>query len=205
MGYSIELYNLDCKDLGRTFASGDAALLQEVRTGQGAVLHFQDDPDFRAEWDARLQDLLIGNSGKVLAAHGCDPKQESAPEVSDAMALAFVAVVRVKGEFIGELRHSSMTGRSFREEFLAKDAPEALGTSVDLFNLMSRPLFGIQHEDYPSWGGLTIEEIREITRNIDMEDPPTTGDSDEDSWLYELCDALCYAREAGKDIVSLYL
>src|SRR5579871_6517974 len=124
MGYSLELYNLAPPELARTLASGDTAFLEEVRAKQGPVLGFADEAQ-RAEWESKLRELLTGNTGKVLAAHGFDPAQSSAPEVSDALALAFAAAVRTKGEFIGDLRHSSMAGRTFREQFLAKDAPAA--------------------------------------------------------------------------------
>ena len=44
-----------------------------------------------------------------------------------------------------------------------------------------------------------------MPQNLRLEDLPAMDNSDEDSWLYELCDALLYAKNANKDIVSLYL
>lgn len=198
MGYAVELYACDWADLQAVLGAGDTGFLDAVRRDQGPGLaHLP-----MAEWDAALRDLLL-----LPAAQRAGSKSAQAgPETSDAGALAWAAVIRQRGELIGRLQHSSMAGRAFREEFLAKLAPAALSTALDLAALLtSRTLFGLWHAAYPSWGGLTRAEISGLVSAIDMDALPALGDSDDDAWFYALCDALVYAHQAGRDIVSLYL
>ena len=160
MGYSIELYGLDWQKLGRVFGSGDRELYEAVVQKEGPRLSVASDAELKAAWERALGELLLGDLGRELAALGADAKARAPQEASDATALAVAAVIRNQGEPIGDLRHSSVSGQYFRETFLAHDAPRALNTSVDLLLLVSRPLFGLTHSGFPSWGGLRQSEVR---------------------------------------------
>jgi hypothetical protein len=203
MGYSIELYALNWDHLASVFGSGDKALLESILSRQGPKLFFRDSLE-KTNWEQQLTDLLLGAAGRRLALD--QPANAQVTEVSDAFALALTAIIRQRGEFIASLQHSSMAGSHFREDFLANSAARALGTSSELLLfLVDRPLFGLHHSGFPSWGGLQKTEIDTLLEKVTLSDLPPMGDSDDDAWLYDLCDALFYAKDSGRDIVSLYL
>jgi len=114
-------------------------------------------------------------------------------------------IIRTVGDRVGEMEHVTRSGEFFRDDFLGKEAPAVLRTSVSLGLLVSRPLFGLTHELYPSWGGLTKAEIAAVLGPFSSENLPETGDSDIDGWLYELVDCLEAVRQSGSDLVSLYI
>src|ERR1700676_3224502 len=104
------------------------------------------------DWESKLRDMIVGPFGRTVAATNLGPNT-IATGVSDAAALAVVTIIRGRGEYIGELRHSSISGRSFREEFLGRSVPAALRTNLDIGTLLTgRAFLGLQHSGYPSWG-----------------------------------------------------
>src|SRR5947209_2935169 len=118
MGYSLELYNVSWRELRTVLGSSDSALFDAVKSRQGPKLFLEGASPSRNEWAEALSDLLLGPTGRFAATWSPDGDAGSAVEASRALALAFVAVIRETGEFIGSLQHSSASGQTFREGFL---------------------------------------------------------------------------------------
>lgn len=205
MPHIMEFYGLDWSDLGKTLGSGDRDLVDRVDQENGDnFFRSAEDQENRLVWRKILEALICGRRGKALAARGPEPNIQ--PEAaSDIAALALAAMVRTLGTGIGELEHSTSSGSFFREEFLEREAPRLLKSSVVLTQLINRPLFGLVHEEtYPSWGGLKKAEVRLLLENRAGDGIPSADDSDVEAWLYDLCTCLQAAHEDGSDIVTVY-
>lgn len=206
MSYMLEMYSLDWNALGAVFGSGNKQLVKQVDEQFGEQF-FRASPAAeheRAVWRGTLDALIAGRRGHALAARG--PVATGAPEqVTDSTALAMAGIIRVSGGRVGEMEHSSSSGDFFRDEFLAAEAPAILRTQVNLGLLLSRPLFGIEHELSPSWGGLTKAEVAAVLGRFSAENSPEADDSDVEGWLYDLIDSLEAVRQNGTDLVTLYI
>ena len=204
MPYVLEFYSLDWAELGKAMGSGDHALVNRIDQENGDnFFRGVEDQETRLIWRKVLEALICGRRGKNLAEWGPEPKIQP-EEASDIAALALVGMVRTLGTGIGELEHSTTSGSFFREEFFGKEAPVLLKSLVNLEQLLSRPLFGIVHEIYPSWGGLKKTEIKLLLENLAGHRIPPLDDSDVEAWLYDLYGCLRIAYENGTDIVTVY-
>lgn len=204
MPYILELYSLDWRTLGKVFGSGNRALFDRIAQENGD--NFFRGPENQEEhllWKKVLEALICGRRGQTLAAQGPEPKIPP-EEVSDHMALALVGIIRTLGVGIGEMEHSTASGSFFRDDFFGQEAPALLSSPTNLTQLLSRPLFGVTHGTYPSWGGLKKAEIQLLIENMANHTIPPVDDSDVEAWLYELCDCLHAAYEDGTDIVTVY-
>ena len=160
MSYMLEIYGLDWKALSEIFGSGDKRLVAQIDREYGEKF-YRGSPTAeyeRSVWRGSLDALICGRPGKALAASG-PTGSASAEETTDSTALAMAGIIRTVGDRVGEMEHVTRSGEFFRDDFLGKEAPAVLRTSVSLGLLVSRPLFGLTHELYPSWGGLTKAEI----------------------------------------------
>ncbi|MFH1896737.1 MAG: hypothetical protein ABH886_00595 [Candidatus Desantisbacteria bacterium] len=201
MGYTVEFYCLDWKELGKKLGCKDKKLLNSILEEETQELDL--DPDVQKEYKEALENILMKDEWLERKKQGADWAETK--EASDGEAMAMVSIVRHIGERIGEMSHSSAGGEDFREVFLKEEAKKALTTSVDLLLLIDRPFFGLQSPGYPSWGGLKKSEIKKVLGDTTLEDLPEMDDSDAEAWLYELVDYLTYASESNKDIITLYL
>ncbi len=206
MSYMLEMYSLDWKALGEVFGSGNKILVGQIDKQFGEQF-FRGSPTAehdRAVWRGALDALIGGRRGQELVASG--PQGPGVPEqVTDSTALALAGIIRTVGDRVGEMEHSTSSGDFFRDEFLAREAPAILRTTINLGLLVSRPLFGLEHDLYPSWGGLTKMEIPAVVGSFSTEKPPEANDSDIEGWLYDLIDSLDAVRQNGADLVTLYL
>ena len=206
MGYMLEFYSLPWAGLGAALGSGDAGLLQRARELQRSQMEdvAADLPAGR-EWEGALEDLIGGDLGRRL--RGRDALGQGEPEeASQAAAVAMAALVRALGERLGGLSHRTRGGDVFREDFLGGQAQTALHPPVDLRLLTQRPLFGLVHSGYPSWGGLAAAEARAIvTGTPEPDDLPDLEDPDASSWLFALWEMLASAGDRERDLVTLYL
>lgn len=204
MPYILEFYSLDWSELGKALGSGDRELLGRVDLENGGnFFRGPEEAENRLVWRKVVEALVAGRRGKALAARGPQPGGEP-EEASDLTALALVGLIRTLGVGIGELEHSTASGPFFREDFFERQAPALLGTRADLTRLLSRPLFGLAHETYPSWGGLAKAEIKAVLDGLGGREPPAAEDSDVEGWLYDLHQCLLAAHEEGTDIVTVY-
>ena len=142
------------------------------------------------------------------------------PEVSDKAALVFAALVRALGKPVGVIRHDGSVASDkdgelpmdFRAMFLDGVAGSCLNNHRIGETLVARPLFGLFHLDFLSWGGLSRSEIAEL---LPKYAPPSTEEkADEEwqviaasaqGWLDDLMNALRGAAAAQSDLVTLYL
>jgi hypothetical protein len=204
MPYTLEFYSLNWRAFGQALGSGNRALLDQIVQENGD--NFFRGPENQEEhllWRKILEALICGRRGQALAAQGPAPKRPL-EEVSDRMALALVGIIRTLGVGIGEMEHSTASGSFFRDDFFGKEAPALFQSSIDLPQLLNRPLFGLIHGIYPSWGGLKKAEIHLLIENMANHKIPPVDDSDVEAWLYELYYFVRAAYEEGTDIVTVY-
>lgn len=142
---------------------------------------------------------------------------QSPPDVSDDAALVLASFVRHLGKPLGAISHegSVILDRDlplrFRTMFLDGVAGSCFGDHRLGEKLASRPLLGLYHLDFLSWGGLSRQELAEIVPRYAL--AASTHEEDDwddvadyaDTWLDALVAALRAAQSAGTDLVTLYL
>ena len=203
MGYNLELYQLDWQQLRETIGSGDRELVAAIDANFDPRMFKGDDSAQRhILWRKVVEALVAGRRGSEIRQRTADPSFRE--EVTDLAALAMCGIIRSLGVKVGMLEHSGSGGDVFREEFLAA-LPSALGIPITGEDIICRPLSGMLHKLYPSWGGLTRAEIDKVFQTVSMDELPTLGDSDLDGWLYDFMDALEAVHEKNSDLVTLYL
>jgi hypothetical protein len=142
------------------------------------------------------------------------------PEVSDNAALVFAALVRQLGKPVGAIRHDGSVVRDqegelpldFRAMFLDGVACSCFKDHALGERLVARPMFGLFHLDFLSWGGLTQSEIAGLLAKFA---PPSDQEKRDEEWrdiapyaegwLTDLVTALRAAAAAKTDVVTLYL
>lgn len=202
MGYSLDLFCLDWQRLGNALGSGDLAMIDRVSRGTGAAF-FPDAARRGHDCAKALEGLILGDYGKRLRARGVDAAMAEPETVTAEVAIAFCALIETLGQTAGQVIHNSAAGTAFRDRFLFQ-AQVVLQSPVDLDRLIQRPLFGIVHEGYPAWGGLSRAEVAQVLSRHPLEELPEMEDSDQDEWLYGILEALQHSRQAGVDSITLY-
>ena len=204
MGQTLELYQLDWTQLTGTLGSGNTALVKEIESSLDHRMFTAADAEIqKLLWRKAVEALVTGRRGEEIrqrATHEPDYREE----VTDLAALAMLGIIRSQGVPVATLEHNSKAGDAFREEFLAA-LPAALGLAVEPELIVNRPLSGLTHATYPSWGGLSKSEIAQVFNRVSMDDLPTLDDSDLDGWLYDFINGLEAVYEAKSDLVTLYL
>ncbi len=204
MPYTLEFYSLNWRAFGQALGSGNRALLDRIAQENGD--NFFRGPENQEEqllWKKILEALICGRRGQALAAQGPEPKILP-EEVSDRVALAMIGIIRTLGVGVGEMEHSTASGSFFRDDFFGKEAPALFQAPIPLTPLLNRPLFGLIHGIYPSWGGLKKAEIQSLIAGRANHELPNVEDSDVEAWFYELEDCLRAAYEDGTDLVTVY-
>lgn len=203
MGYTLECYLLNWDELRDAFGSGRRELYEEtLKTAQSTgILESARKRGHRVE--QAIESLILGGAGRELAHLQPDAKVPPA-EAADEFALAFTALIRTLGAPAGELVHSMRAGPQFRDTFFEEHAQSHF-QDVDISQLLSRPLFGRLHSEFPSWGGLSAPEVAAAFKGKSADEIPPGADSDEDDWMHSLFTVLDNANQAQSDIVTLYL
>ena len=204
MGYTLEIYQLGWYDIGKALGGGGRELFDrvvrenEARFFAGAP----GDSDEPVIWRKIVEAFVCGRRGEETAGRGPEfPGEEEA--LSGPAALAVAAIIATIGEPIGRMEHSSAGGEMFRR-FIEEEAFKALQPPFGLGFLLDRPLFGMTHDGFPSWGGLKYREIKDIVSGRSISDLPDLEDSDLNAWLFELFDLLETAYENESYIVTVY-
>jgi len=153
---------------------------------------FGSGPDFSEGLERWIEGELGGGGG---------PPVEPAP--GDALGL--VLLIKHHGQCIGSLQHSEAAGTKFEERFVRDAAVKALQPLFPLELLLSRPLFGVEQEDLPLWGGLTREELASIAPKLSQDAPTDESDLDIDAWMSDLWNCLGSAVDLGTDLITLYV
>jgi hypothetical protein len=142
------------------------------------------------------------------------------PDVDDHAALVFAAIVRELGKPVGAIRHTASVVQDidgelpidFHAMFLDGVAGASFQDHALGEKLTARPMFGLFHLDFLSWGGLTQPELATL---LPKYAPPSEDEKDDDEyvivapfaegWLNDLVAALRAADAAKTDMVTLYL
>ncbi len=133
-----------------------------------------------------------------------DLKKNIAEEKNDLAVegvLALVAAIETYGEKLGTLEQPTGAGEMFRDEFLDGAAAKAFDFTRFGEYLTSRELFGYKPLDYPSWGALFRNELIKLS---DVSASTSTGNEDFDAWLTDLAKFIKQAKEAGRDLLTVY-
>jgi hypothetical protein len=160
-----------------------------------------------------LDEIAEAMAQKVPPGH--DP-----PEIGDTPALVFAAMVRQLGKPLGAIRHDGSVVRDqggelpmdFHAMFLDGVAGACFQDHTLGETLSARPLFGLFHLDFLSWGGLTQREIGAL---LPKYAPPSEDEKQDEEyraiapyaqgWLTDLVAALRAAAAAKTDLVTLQL
>lgn len=203
MSYALELYAVDWNALTATLGRADGALVERIASRASSLFPdgIDDAEGRRLVFRRTLDAFLFGPRGLEIAARGPLPEHEE-EELSDVAAIVFSNILSATGSPLGALDHSSTGGPAFRDDFLLR-LPLLLGVPFDFTLLIARPLFGLTHPSYPSWGGLHRDEIAAIV-DREPDPPPLTGDDDVDLWLHDLHEALTECSVRKTDLVTIY-
>jgi hypothetical protein len=195
MGYSLEFYCLSWEMLRSELTKRRPDVTEAAYESQWMEL-WEDEEDPTSVWARALDEistaLAIERSGSTESL-----------ELSDDAALAFVAIVRRLGSYLGSLEHASASGEYFREEFLSRIAAGFFQEPLLGEYLTERPFHGLTSDVYPSWGGLRQAEVSQLMNKY--RPPGQELEEDFSIWLDELVTLLEDATDAKNDLVTLYL
>lgn len=230
MSFALEFYSLSWDALKTALTQRKPELLSALEDRQWPRLLQDTDlgqPAHHLLWDEA--NPFSGNAGPTIA-DGLDeiaermaqkaPPDHDPPEVGDEAALVFAAMVRQLGKPVGAIRHIG-SAASDEDGELPIDLHASFfdGVAGSCFqdhtlgdSLSARPLLGLFHLDFLSWGGLTQQEIAVLLPKYAA--PSNAKKQDEDyiavaayaeRWLSELVNALRATAAAKTDLVTLHL
>ncbi len=224
MSFSFEFYSLSWNTLKAALIQRKPELIRAVQERQ---------------WDKLLADTDlarndddkggVGMGREALFADGFDeiaeamarkvPARGDPPDVGDNAALVTAAVIRHLGKPVGAISHRGSVVRDKDGEFpLDFHAAFLDGVAGACFKdhelgekLAARPLFGLFHLDFLSWGGLSQREIGDLLGKYAL--PPDIKQDEDwqavaqnaEAWLNEIVKSLKAAAAAKTDLVTLYL
>lgn len=224
MSFSLEFYSLSWDALKSALTQRKPELIRAVQERQ---------------WDKLLSDTDLAKNdddpgggslrGEALFANAFDEIAEAMartlapghepPDVGDDAALVFAAIVRQLGKPVGTISHRGSVVRDrdgefpldFRAMFLDGVAGTCFKDHALGEKLAARPLFGLFHLDFLSWGGLTRQEIDDLLRTYALPEQENRDEewlaiaADAEAWLNDLLKSLRAASAAKADLVTLYL
>jgi len=232
MRFALECYALSWDALKAALSQRQPELLQAVEHQQWSKLLDDTDlgrPDHHLLPYPHEEVGVHARSIPSAIVHGFDEIAETVarkpsanqdpPEISDNAALVFAGVVRQMGKPLGALRHEASAAKDqdgeslvdFRAMFLNGVAGSCFKDHGLGENLAARPLFGLFHLDFLSWGGLTKGEIDGLLANYALPDAEREDEEwqaiagSAETWLNQLVGALRNAQATKTDLVTLYL
>src|SRR5262245_10780035 len=191
MGYSLEFYSLAWDSLRIELSQPRRGILDDARRVKGIGPFHSRSAESALQWRA-----AIAGVSRALNSGGLDEF-----ELVGDKALAFAVMVRYLGSSLGTLDHASASGKEFRYEFLDRIAGQCFQDPMLGTRLTERAFYGLISLEYPSWGGLTREEVRRIVESF----RPTAIEARYQVWLDELRDILDAASERDSDVMTLYM
>ncbi|HEX7966828.1 MAG TPA: hypothetical protein VF502_01310 [Stellaceae bacterium] len=224
MSFSLEFYSLSWDALKSALTQRQPELIRAVQERVWDKL--LDDTDLARNDDDKDG---LGMGPEAIFADGFDeiaeamarklPTTGDPPDVGDNAALVTAAVIRHLGRPVGAISHGGSVVRDkdgefpmdFRAMFLDGVAGSCFKDHALGEKLAARPLFGLFHLDFLSWGGLTRQEIDDLLRNYSLPEQEKRDEewqaiaADAEAWLNELVKSLRNAAAAKSDLVTLYL
>jgi hypothetical protein len=224
MSFSLEFYSLSWNTLKTTLIQRKPELIRAVQERQWDKLLSDSD---LARNDDDKGGLSMGPA--AIFADGLDeiaeamtaklPPRGDPPDIGDNAALVTAAVIRHLGKPLGTISHRGSVVRDkdgefpldFRTMFLDGVAGACFKDHELGEKLAARPLFGLFHLDFLSWGGLTQREIVDllgkyaVPPDIKQEEDWQAVSQNAEAWLGALVKSLNAAAAAKTDLVSLYL
>ncbi len=202
MGYTVSFFSMNLSNLAMALRGEQRdRLRRHIIQGAGGKL-FASAAGRGLDCEAALADLLGGTLGSALVSRPAQSPAEP-QDASDAVAIAFLALIQTLGVPAGELIHNSAAGPMFRDHFLDQTLPSVLAP-FDWYLLVDRPMFGLTHPGYPTWGGLGQQECQTLWQGHSLDTLPELEDSDEEEWLYSIGEALTVANAHGTGLLTLY-
>ena len=220
MSYALEFYSLSWDALKAALVQRKPALMTAIEERHwDKLLDDTDLSELDDEDDLRHPAGVIADAFDEIAEAMAQklPPDHDPPDISDRAALVFAAVVRELGKPIGGISHDASTTRDrdlplrFRESFLDGVAGACFSDHGLGEALAARPLFGLFHLDFLSWGGLTQAELATLlpkyalTNAVKRDEDWQAVAGYAESWLADLVKALRAAAGAKSDLVALYL
>jgi hypothetical protein len=220
VSYALEFYSLSWDALKAALIARKPALMTAI--GERHWDKLLDDTDLGElddEDDLRHPAAVIADAFDEIAEAMAQkvPPGHDPPDISDRAALVFAAVVRELGKPVGNISHDASATRDrdlplrFRENFLDGVVGSCFNDHGIGESLAARPLFGLFHLDFLSWGGLTQAELATLLSNYALTDAVKRDEDWQtvaayaDAWLGDLIKALRAAAGAKSDLVALYL
>ncbi|HEV8026246.1 MAG TPA: hypothetical protein VGP50_02385 [Stellaceae bacterium] len=226
MSFALEFYSLSWDALKSALTQRKPELIAAVQAQQWDRL-VNDTDLVHNDNDAANADVTQGED--VVFADGFDeiaeamaqkvPPGRDPADVGDNAALVVAAMIRHLGKPVGAIQHAASVihdkdgevPMDFYGMFLDGVAGSAFNDHGLGDKLMARPLFGLFHLDFLSWGGLTQAEIAALMPKYAL--TPATKQDEEwlaiadhaQGWLDTLVAALTAAATAKSDLVTLYL
>jgi hypothetical protein len=237
VSYALEFYSLSWTALKSALSQGNpelvaalrdkqwARLLEDCDLGQKtahgflhcarlALLHQSEHE--HGPWE-NVDALITDGLAEIAAAMSREIPGHEPIEISEGAALVVAAAIRHLGKPVGAISHDGSAARDrglpldFRTMFLNGVAGSCFGDHRLGEHLAARPLFGLLHFDFVSWGGLGGQEIAALLRKYTLDDDIKRDDewlaiaADAEAWLAELVKALRSAAAEQSDLVTLYL
>ncbi|HEX9490177.1 MAG TPA: hypothetical protein VF930_07820 [Stellaceae bacterium] len=224
MSFRLEFYSLSWNTLKSALIQRKPELIRAVQERQ---------------WDRLLTDTDLarnnddkgglGMGPEAIFADGFDeiadamaaklPPRGDPPDIGDNAALVIAATIRQLGKPVGAISHRGSVVRDkdgefpldFRAMFLDGVAGACFKDHELGDKLAARPLFGLFHLDFLSWGGLSQREVGELLGRYAL--PPDIKQDEDwqavaqnaEAWLNETVKSLKAAAAAKTDLVTLYL
>ena len=221
MSYALEFYSLSWEALKAALVSRKPALMTAIEERHWDKLlndtdlgELDDEDDFAHGAAGTIADAFdeIAEAIAQKPTPGHEP-----PDISDRAALVFAAVVRELGKPLGSISHDASATRArdlplrFRENFLDGVVGSCFNDHGVGESLAARPLFGLFHLDFLSWGGLTQAELTSLLGKYALTDAVKRDEDWQavaayaEGWLADLMNGLRAAAGAKSDLVALYL
>jgi hypothetical protein len=220
VSYALEFYSLSWEALKAALVARKPALMTAIEERHwDNLLDDSDLGELDDEDDLRHPAAVIADAFDEIAEAMAQkvPPGHDPPDISDRAALVFAAVVRELGKPVGNLSHDASATRDrdlplrFRENFLDGVAGACFSDHSLGEALAARPLFGLFHLDFLSWGGLTQAELQSLLGKYALTDAVKRDEdwqavaADAERWLADLVAGLRAAAGAKSDLVALYL
>jgi hypothetical protein len=220
VSYALEFYSLSWDALKAALMTRKPALMTAIEERHwDKLLDDTDLGELDDEDDLRHPAAVIADAFDEIAEAMAQkvPPGHDPPDISDRAALVFAAVVRELGKPLGSISHDAAASRDrdlplrFRESFLDGVVGSCFNDHGVGESLAARPLFGLFHLDFLSWGGLTQAELQTLLGKYALTDAVKRDEDWQavaayaDRWLADLINGLRAAAGAKSDLVVLNL